>query len=91
MLKLSTLLLSILESHILASRELFVSPFYEREKELGGYFNNEVAGWERALAYEINRQKLDNYLHELSQLEKMNGIERHVPYESCELRTFSHE
>ena len=43
----------------ISHRELFVSPFYEREKELGGYFDNEVAGWERALAYESNREKLE--------------------------------
>ena len=64
----------------ISSRELFVSPFYAREKELGGYFENEVGGWERAFAYESNRQKLDNYLQQVP----VRGNEwdrRHVPYE----------
>ena len=64
----------------ISQRELFVSPFYEREKELGGYFDNEVAGWERALAYESNRQKLDNYLQEVPVREN-EWDRRHVPYE----------
>ena len=64
----------------ISSRELFVSPFYAREKELGGYFNNEVAGWERALAYESNRQKLDNYLQAVPVREN-EWDQRHVPYE----------
>ena len=34
----------------ISQRELFVSPFYAREKELGGHFDNEVGGWERAFA-----------------------------------------
>jgi glycine cleavage system aminomethyltransferase T len=64
----------------ISHRELFVSPFYEREKELGGYFDNEVAGWERALAYESNREKLDNYLQEVPVREN-EWDRRHVPYE----------
>jgi len=64
----------------ISQRELFVSPFYSREKELGGYFDNEVAGWERALAYESNRQKLDNYLQEVPVREN-EWDRRHVPYE----------
>ena len=64
----------------ISQRELFVSPFYEREKELGGNFDNEVAGWERALAYESNRQKLDNYLQEVPVREN-EWDRRHVPYE----------
>jgi glycine cleavage system aminomethyltransferase T len=64
----------------ISQRELFVSPFYKREKELGGYFDNEVAGWERALAYESNRQKLDNYLQEVPVREN-EWDRRHVPYE----------
>jgi glycine cleavage system aminomethyltransferase T len=64
----------------ISQRELFVSPFYEREKELGGYFDNEVAGWERAFAYESNRQKLDNYLQEVPVREN-EWDRRHVPYE----------
>ena len=64
----------------ISNRELFVSPFYEREKELGGYFDNEVAGWERALAYESNRDKLDNYLQEVPVREN-EWDRRHVPYE----------
>ena len=64
----------------ISHRELYVSPFYEREKELGGFFENEVAGWERALAYESNKEKLDKYLKEVP----VRGNEwdrRHVPYE----------
>ena len=64
----------------ISHRELYVSPFYEREKELGGFFENEVAGWERALAYDSNKQKLEKYLKEVP----VRGNEwdrRHVPYE----------
>jgi len=64
----------------ISHRELYVSPFYKREKELGGFFENEVAGWERALAYESNKQKLDQYFKEVP----VRGNEwdrRHVPYE----------
>jgi glycine cleavage system aminomethyltransferase T len=63
-----------------SNREIFVSPFYEREKELGGYFDNEVAGWERALAYESNREKLSDYLKEVPVREN-EWDRRHVPYE----------
>ena len=38
-------------------RELFVSPFYEREVALGGYFM-EIAGWERAHGYAANEATL---------------------------------
>ena len=64
----------------ISQRELFVSPFYSREKELGGYFDNEIGGWERALAYESNRQTLDNYLQEVPVREN-EWDRRHVPYE----------
>jgi len=64
----------------ISQRELYVSPFYEREKELGGFFENEVAGWERALAYESNKQKLDQYLKEVPVREN-EWDRRHVPYE----------
>jgi len=64
----------------ISQRELFVSPFYEREKELGGYFDNEVAGWERALAYESNREKLHDFLKEVPVREN-EWDRRHVPYE----------
>jgi glycine cleavage system aminomethyltransferase T len=64
----------------ISSREIFVSPFYAREKELGGYFDNEVAGWERALAYESNREKLENYLQEVPVREN-EWDQRHVPYD----------
>ncbi|MDA9082554.1 FAD-dependent oxidoreductase, partial [Gammaproteobacteria bacterium] len=64
----------------ISNRELFVSPFYKREKELGGYFDNEVAGWERALAYESNREKLSDYLKEVPVREN-EWDRRHVPYE----------
>ena len=64
----------------ISHRELYVSPFYEREKELGGFFENEVAGWERALAYKSNEQKLDKYLEEIPVREN-EWDRRHVPYE----------
>ena len=64
----------------ISHRELYVSPFYKREKELGGFFENEVAGWERALAYESNKQKLDQYLKEVPVREN-EWDRRHVPYE----------
>tara|TARA_B110000003_G_scaffold220143_1_gene219967 strand:- start:321 stop:2099 length:1779 start_codon:yes stop_codon:yes gene_type:complete len=64
----------------ISQREKFVSPFYAREKELGGYFDNEVAGWERALAYESNREKLAHYLKEVP-VRDNEWDSRHVPYE----------
>jgi hypothetical protein len=64
----------------ISQREKFVSPFYEREKELGGYFDNEVACWERALAYESNREKLSEYLKDIP-VRKNEWDQRHVPYE----------
>tara|TARA_Y100000385_G_scaffold36303_1_gene33955 strand:- start:29 stop:2632 length:2604 start_codon:yes stop_codon:yes gene_type:complete len=64
----------------ISEREKFVSPFYEREKELGGYFDNEVARWERALAYESNRDKLEKYLSDIPVREN-EWDRRHVPYE----------
>jgi glycine cleavage system aminomethyltransferase T/glycine/D-amino acid oxidase-like deaminating enzyme len=36
------------------------SPFYEREKELGGYFM-ELGGWERAHGYAANERLLEKY------------------------------
>jgi glycine cleavage system aminomethyltransferase T/glycine/D-amino acid oxidase-like deaminating enzyme len=42
------------------SRGLFKSPFYEREKELGGYFM-ELGGWERAHGYAANEHLLEKY------------------------------
>ncbi|HAB44759.1 MAG TPA: dehydrogenase, partial [Gammaproteobacteria bacterium] len=39
------------------SRERFVSPFYEREVALGGYFM-EIKGWERAHGYRANEATL---------------------------------
>src|SRR3546814_16740890 len=42
-------------------RNLRCSPFYLREKELGGYFM-EIAGWERAHGYAANEETLlDKY------------------------------
>ncbi len=41
-------------------RDIRRSPFYEREKELGGHFM-EVAGWERAHGYASNEQLLEKY------------------------------
>ena len=64
----------------ITQREMFLSPFYEREKELGGHFENEVAGWERALAYMSNREKLDNYIKEVP-LRENEWDTRHVPYD----------
>jgi glycine cleavage system aminomethyltransferase T/glycine/D-amino acid oxidase-like deaminating enzyme len=64
----------------ITQREMFVSPFYEREKELGGHFENEVAGWERALAYISNREKLDKYIKEVP-LRENEWDARHVPYD----------
>ncbi|MDA9963325.1 FAD-dependent oxidoreductase [Gammaproteobacteria bacterium] len=64
----------------ISQREKFVSPFYEREKELGGYFDNEVACWERAFAYENNREKLGEYLKDIPVREN-EWDRRHVPYE----------
>ena len=64
----------------ISQRELFVSPFYSREKELGGYFENEIGGWERAFAYESNQEKLENYIQEVPVREN-EWDRRHVPYE----------
>ena len=64
----------------ITQRELYVSPFYEREKELGGIFENEVAGWERAFAYKSNEQKLAKYLKEIP-IRENEWDRRHVPYE----------
>ncbi len=64
----------------ITQREMFVSPFYEREKELGGHFENEVAGWERALAYMSNRERLDKYIKEVP-LRENEWDTRHVPYD----------
>ena len=64
----------------ITQRELYVSPFYEREKELGGIFENEVAGWERAFAYSSNEQKLAKYLKEIP-IRENEWDRRHVPYE----------
>ncbi|WP_417691218.1 GcvT family protein [Roseibium sp.] len=44
----------------LSSRSVKQSPFYEREKELGGYFM-ELGGWERAHGYAANEHLLEKY------------------------------
>ncbi len=62
-----------------SGRDLFHSPFYEREKELGGYFDNEVGGWERAYAYASNEKKLSRYLAKVPVREN-EWDQRHVPY-----------
>ncbi len=62
-----------------SGRDLFHSPFYEREKELGGYFDNEVGGWERAYAYASNETKLSRYLAKVPVREN-EWDQRHVPY-----------
>ena len=64
----------------ISQREKFVSPFYEREIELGGYFDNEVACWERAFAYESNKEKLQKYANQIPTREN-EWDRRHVPYE----------
>jgi glycine cleavage system aminomethyltransferase T/glycine/D-amino acid oxidase-like deaminating enzyme len=61
-------------------RDLFHSPFYEREKELGGYFDNEIGGWERAYAYASNEPALSDYLAKVPVREN-EWDRRHVPYE----------
>ncbi|MBE0489517.1 MAG: FAD-dependent oxidoreductase [Halomonas sp.] len=44
-----------------SGRDLRRSPFWPRERELGGYFM-EVAGWERAHGYAANEARLARYL-----------------------------
>jgi glycine cleavage system aminomethyltransferase T len=66
----------------LSGRDLFHSPFYEREKELGGYFDNEVGAWERAYAYASNEKKLARYLTKVPEREN-EWDRRHVPYETA--------
>ncbi|WP_428641658.1 GcvT family protein [Roseibium sp.] len=44
----------------LTSRDVKRSPFYEREKELGGYFM-ELGGWERAHGYAANEHLLEKF------------------------------
>ncbi len=63
-----------------SGRDLFHSPFYEREKELGGCFDNEVAGWERAYAYASNEKRLGRYLTKVP-VRQNEWDRRHVPYE----------
>ncbi|HVJ35076.1 MAG TPA: FAD-dependent oxidoreductase [Terriglobia bacterium] len=41
-------------------RNIRRSPFYEREKEMGGYFM-ELGGWERAHGYKANEHLLEKY------------------------------
>jgi glycine cleavage system aminomethyltransferase T len=43
-----------------AGRDIRRSPFWEREKDLGGYFM-EAAGWERAHGYASNEHLLEEY------------------------------
>jgi len=43
-----------------AARDQFKSPFWEREKELGGYFM-EANGWERAHGYASNEHLLEKW------------------------------
>jgi glycine cleavage system aminomethyltransferase T/glycine/D-amino acid oxidase-like deaminating enzyme len=62
-----------------SGRDLFHSPFYERERELGGYFENEIGGWERAYAYASNEERLADYLAEVPVREN-EWDRRHVPY-----------
>jgi hypothetical protein len=57
-LKPSTPLLFTLENHILVVESFLSVHFMKEKKSLAATFDNEVAGWERALAYESNREKL---------------------------------
>jgi glycine cleavage system aminomethyltransferase T/glycine/D-amino acid oxidase-like deaminating enzyme len=66
----------------LSGRDLFHSPFYKRERELGGYFDSEVGGWERAYAYASNEKKLARYLAKVPVREN-EWDRRHVPYETA--------
>jgi len=66
----------------LSGRNLFRSPFYERERELGGYFDNEIGGWERAYAYAANEKKLGRYLAKVP-LRENEWDGRHVPYQTA--------
>jgi len=47
-----------------AARDVRRSPFWEREKELGGYFM-EGAGWERAHGYASNEHLLEKYANQV--------------------------
>ena len=51
-----------------AGRDVRRSPFWEREKELGGYFM-EGAGWERAHGYASNEHLLEKYANRVPQRE----------------------
>ena len=46
------------------ARDIRRSPFWEREKELGGYFM-EAAGWERAHGYASNETRLEKYMEQV--------------------------
>jgi len=61
-------------------RNIFQSPFHAREVELGGHFDNEIAGWERAYAYASNRERLSKYFDTVPVREN-EWDRRHVPYE----------
>jgi hypothetical protein len=52
MRKLSIPLLFIQESLISVKENSMSVLFMQEKKTLGGFFENEVAGWERAFAYE---------------------------------------
>ncbi len=56
----STIRRCIRASPIATGRNIRRSPFYEREKELGGYFM-ELGGWERAHGYAANEHLLEKY------------------------------
>ena len=45
-------------------RDVRRSPFYEREKDLGGYFM-ELGGWERAHGYASNEHLLETYANQV--------------------------
>ena len=61
-------------------RDLFHGPFDARERELGGHFENEIGGWERAYAYASNERRLADYLPKVPVREN-EWDRRHVPYE----------
>lgn len=74
------------------------SPFYEREKELGGYFM-ELGGWERAHGYKANEHLLERYGNRVPVREnewddrhfwRVSNAEQLAMSEDCGLINLSH-
>ncbi len=61
------------------SQTIYTPAVHPREPYIT-QFENEVAGWERALAYISNREKLDKYIKEVP-LRENEWDTRHVPYD----------